>query len=233
MRALVSNNSWSTPTLEGAWGLRSCQHVIVSLTEVPGASTRHPLIVWRAMTSGIGVAPSLPAHPVSRAAERVLFVRSRAASLPLRSIARRMSPGTPKRTLHLSPFSAASKVATTCSSDMLAPSIASHRAPRVSCRDRNKARRARFSHDGGGDRCSMALRTARLSTSLQNDRLLNGSDIRVRTHGRSARGVQLLRPKAKSRARVALGYLSLFLSLWHSATYCCGPKYKCRALSRL
>ena len=134
--------------LEGAWGLRSWQHVIVSLTEVPGASTRHPLISWRAMTSGIGVAPSLPAHPVSRAAERVLFVQSRAASLPLRSIARRMSPGTPKRTLHLSQILAASKIAATCSSDMLASSIASHRATRVSARDRLKARCAKLSHDG-------------------------------------------------------------------------------------
>ena len=132
--------------LEGAWGLRSWQHVIVSLTEVPGASTRHPLISWRAMTSGIGVAPSLPAHPVSRAAERVLFVWSRAASLPLRSIARRMSPGTPKRTLHLSQILAASKIAATCSSDMLASSIASHRATRVSARDCLKARCAKLSH---------------------------------------------------------------------------------------
>ena len=136
--------------LEGAWGLRSWQHVIVSLTDVPGASTRHPLIAWRAMTSGIRVAPSLPAHPVSRAAERVLFVQSRAASLPLRSIARRMSPGTPKRTLHLSQILAASKIAATCSSasDMLASSIASHRATRVSARDRLKARCAKLSHNG-------------------------------------------------------------------------------------
>ena len=192
--------------LEGAWGLRSWQHVIVSLTEVPGASTRHPLISWRAMTSGIGVAPSLPAHPVSRAAERVLFVQSRAASLPLRSIARRMSPGTPKRTLHLSQILAASKIAATCSSDMLASSIAPHRATRVSARDRTKACRAQFSHDGASlvrrssaRSCFIAFCTARLSASLQNDRLLNGSDIRVRTHGRSARGVQLLRQRLNLR----------------------------------